>query len=178
MKLALLAVWALFVCLAVSVAGAGCESPGPRQSHTAIMNLHDSSMIIFGGGDGTNSFNDAWSWHLDTAMWNEIQAGGKPLTRIGHASAYNAGDSTVVIFGGKHGGTFMSDTWRLSPGTGLWDSLEVSGSIPPGRDGHCAAYDPTNHALVIWGGTDGSGDSRYYDGWWSGVPACLRSYSP
>ncbi|KAH9958732.1 galactose oxidase [Russula dissimulans] len=61
----------------------GRKRPSPRGYHTA--NLVQNVMIVVGGSDGRECFQDIWCLNLDTAVWTQI----KPDTvhrRLSHSS--------------------------------------------------------------------------------------------
>jgi hypothetical protein len=83
--------------------------------------------------------------------------------------AYDSATHEVVLFGGmvmRSSGGALSDTW-------VWDGMTWSQRAvsphPPGRLEASAAYDRTNHRLLLFGGVDSDG-TPYGDTWtWDGA---------
>ena len=97
-----------------------------------------STIVMFGGFDGTKLLNDTWTW--DGTTWTERTIANPPSPRRGHAMA-TIGDK-VVLFGGSTGigtETYANDTWT-------WDGTtwtpEVVSQSPPGRSSHAMATFP------------------------------------
>lgn len=129
--------------------------PGPpaRHGHAAAVgevyidgydkkkNPSSLQMIIFGGRDSTQYFNDIWALDLndsgeDSYSWKEIQvddASPLPPPRAHHAVAvYN---ERLYVWGGLSGPTFASskpldDLWVFNFATRLWSKATVYGAQP------------------------------------------------
>jgi len=83
-----------------------------------------------------------------------------PQARAGFAMAYDSESDRVVLFGGELGrawGPAGSDTWSYNPTTNRW--TQMSPSIGPrGRGGHDMVYDTESDRIILFGGTDQSGE--------------------
>jgi len=149
--------------------------PGPRAQHTAVYDSSTDQMIVFGGTDlGTINYNDVWanasvisSTCTPTCelQWNfEAPAGTPPSPRSGHSAVYDSVNSRMIVFGGAEGfpAPCANDVWVLenangAGGTPTWNELSPSGTPPPPRTGHIAAYDPATNVLIVFGGSDCKG---------------------
>jgi hypothetical protein len=101
-----------------------------------------------------------------------------PPPLAGASAAYDADNSTVVLFGGmKAGGTLNDTTW-------VWNGqawTQPSTAEPPARQDASMAFDPDLHQLILFGGQAQDG-SLLSDTWaWNGaswVPVAVKGASP
>lgn len=129
-------------------------APSPRCLHSAIYDQQNQRMIIFGGENETNVFNEVWALNLNNLTWQQLQPQGtQPASRLQHTAIYNPNNNQMIIFGGFNSGTFYNDVWTLSlsPGTETWTQLFPSGP-PPTRAGQIAGYDPRRNKMIIFSG--------------------------
>lgn len=97
--------------------------------------------------------------------WSELSPATSPPALSGAAAAYDADNSTVVVFGGTLAdGSLSSETWVFNGTT--WQGIP---SAPPARTGATMAFDPTLHQLILFGGL-GAGGKYLADTWaWNGA---------
>ncbi|MCI4341266.1 MAG: PKD domain-containing protein [Thermoplasmata archaeon] len=83
---------------------------------------------------------------------SRIVAGG-PSPRYGGAMVWDASDGYVLLFGGASAGAVvvLSDTWSYVNGSWANLSAQVTGA-PPGLAAAQIAFDPSTHAVVMFGG--------------------------
>jgi len=94
-----------------------------------------------------------------TPVWTllNVPANG-PSGRAAFTAVYDPGSNRMIVFGGGGGGTDFNDTWVLANANGLdgtpeWIPLPTgTATIPAGRSGHMAVYDPAADAMTIFGG--------------------------
>ena len=93
-------------------------------------------MIIFGGQRGSGTLGDIWSLDLDAVAWRELtpETGG-PGGRRYPASAYDARNRGVLVFGGDTGTTKEGDVWLFDLVSEDWRLVLPSGTGPEPRDG-------------------------------------------
>jgi Galactose oxidase, central domain len=95
-------------------------------------------------------------------LWTQTQDVG-PKPRRGHAVAFDAARSRMVLFGGKAAGSLFNDTWE-------WDGenwTQVQDIGPTARWLHAMAYDAVRQRTVLFGGVSAS--SKLNDTWdWNG----------
>jgi hypothetical protein len=108
---------------------------------------------LFAAGDFTIAGDVQTSARV--AKWDGT--GWRPLLEnhppsVGHASAFDAARSEVVLFGGT-GPALSSETWTWS--TGQWTRRAITGPSP--RSGHAMAYDPARQVVILFGGQDANG---------------------
>ena len=122
--------------------------PKPRGYHTA--NMVGSKLIVYGGSDGEECFQDVWVFDLDTALWKQVDI-KKSYSRLSHTSTVIG--SCLFVVGGHDGVAYSSEVLLLNLVTMQWDRRKVYGKPPGGRGYHCAVlYDSR---LFVLGGFDG-----------------------
>jgi hypothetical protein len=75
---------------------------------------YNVSFCRFGGYDGTDSFNDTWSFNILTRKWTELQCTGSiPSPRAGNAAVLV--DDVMYVFGGLADDmTYLDDLTALN----------------------------------------------------------------
>jgi N-acetylneuraminic acid mutarotase len=125
------------------------QRPKARGYHTA--NMVGSKLIIFGGSDGGECFNDVWVYDVDSHMWKAVSI---PITyrRLSHTATIVG--SYLFVIGGHDGNEYSNDVLLLNLVTMQWDRRKVYGLPPSGRGYHgTVLYDSR---LLMLGGFDGS----------------------
>ncbi len=102
-----------------------------------------------------------------TLSWSSADAAGGPPPLAYASAAYDADNSTVVLFGGvTAAGTLNGTTWVWNGHS--WSAPDTSAE-PPARQMASMAFDPTLHRLVLFGGQAPNG-TLLSDTWaWNGV---------
>ena len=88
--------------------------PVVRDEHQAIYynDGTNNKMVVFGGQDGTNVFNDVWEYNLDTNVWTQLTPRAI-VSRNMSTIYYNDGtNNKMVVFGGQNATTFVNSTWK------------------------------------------------------------------
>ena len=129
------------------------DNQGPRFRFGASMVTAGDRVIMFGGHVfNTSYFGDAWT--LEGSKWKQIDRGPGPAGRGDAAVAWNARDSSLLVYGGlgiRTGagpgnlGIPLQDAWSLRDGA--WARLEVAG--PPAQYAANAVWDPATHSVVV-----------------------------
>ncbi|KAK1764810.1 Tip elongation aberrant protein 1 [Phialemonium atrogriseum] len=124
-------------------------SPKARGYHTA--NMVGSKLIIFGGSDGGECFNDVWVYDVETHAWKAVHI---PVThrRLSHTATIVG--SYLFVVGGHDGNEYSNDVLLLNLVTMTWDRRKVYGLPPSGRGYHGTALHDSR--LLVIGGFDGS----------------------
>ncbi|KAF7558301.1 hypothetical protein G7046_g5862 [Stylonectria norvegica] len=123
--------------------------PKARGYHTA--NMVGSKLIIFGGSDGGECFDDVWVYDVDAHFWKLVTI---PITfrRLSHTATIVG--SYLFVIGGHDGNEYSNDVLLLNLVTMTWDKRRVYGRAPSGRGYHgTVLYDSR---LIVIGGFDGS----------------------
>ena len=132
---------------------------GPaRAAHACVRDPASRRMIVFGGTDGSASFNDVHA--LDLSAGNETwsllaPAGVAPAVRHDATAVRDPVSGDMVVFGGANAQYLFNDLWRLSltAGAEAWSCPVVSGTPPSARYGALGVYDIHRSRVVICGGT-------------------------
>lgn len=140
--------------------------PSPRSSHSAVEDPTTSSVVVFGGlrtetNGGLLDLNDTWRLNANLT-WTALHPKGPlPTARQGHTAVYDSTNNRMIVFAGGEGfdSPCANDIWVLENanghgGTPAWTQLSPSGSLPPARVLHGAAYDPNTNSMIVYGGSD------------------------
>ena len=70
---------------------------------------------MWGGRDGAGGQPvEVWEFALGSFSWRQVPTvGTAPTGRTGHRIVYDAARRRLVMFGGRDGTTFLSETWEL-----------------------------------------------------------------
>jgi hypothetical protein len=142
----------------------------PRDSHTAVYDVVNNRMTIFGGVDAFTStvYNDTWvlfnADDTQSSVCNGAACMNGPLNtnvipppsaRYGHAAFYDSKTETMHIFGGASSAGILNDYWVLTEANSLngsWSQVSPGGTPPLPRYGHSAVYSPSLNRMIIFGG--------------------------
>lgn len=136
-------------------------SPPPLLEAGIAFDSALNEVVLFSGegfdAHGNPTFTNQ-TWTFAGGAWTNrtATAGAAPTARYGAAMAYDAGDATVVLFGGYgYNATasayqYFSDTWAYD---GTWRQLSEP-APPPGREGASLVFDPAENASILFGGYD------------------------
>ncbi len=130
--------------------------PNARYGHTAIYDPLRDRMVVFGGYDGVNTYQDAWSLSLSgTLAWTALAPeGASPQPRFYHTAIYDSVQDRMVVFGGfNYSSGYFQDAWALplSAATG-WATLTPNGVAPSARALHSAVFDMVGDRMLVFGG--------------------------
>ncbi|KAK4170442.1 Tip elongation aberrant protein 1 [Cladorrhinum sp. PSN259] len=123
--------------------------PKARGYHTA--NMVGSKLIIYGGSDGGECFNDVWVYDVETHTWKAVNI---PVTyrRLSHTATIVG--SYLFVIGGHDGNEYSNDVLLLNLVTMSWDRRKVYGLPPSGRGYHGTILHDSR--LLTIGGFDGT----------------------
>lgn len=123
--------------------------PKARGYHTA--NMVGSKLIIYGGSDGGECFDDVWVYDVETHIWKAVNI---PVTfrRLSHTATIVG--SYLFVIGGHDGSEYCNDVLLLNLVTMTWDKRRVYGQIPAGRGYHGTVLHDSR--LLVIGGFDGT----------------------
>jgi hypothetical protein len=113
-------------------------------------------MVVFGGSDGYEFFDDTWTLSLSgVPAWSPLHPSGiTPEGRVLHSAVYDSAHGRIVIFGGAddvQAGTDRNDVLALSLGANpAWSPLP--GTSPAPRRDSSAIYDPVGDRMLVFGG--------------------------
>lgn len=138
------------------VAPSGTPPPA-RYCHSAVVGGPEGQMIVFGGYDGSNVFDDTWVLSPDGASWSWSQlnpSGTPPPARDRHSAVWDEAGNQMILFGGAGDSSVFNDTWALrwTGSNWIWVKLVTSGTPPSGRHSHAAVWDAANNRMIVFGG--------------------------
>jgi hypothetical protein len=145
------------------------EPPPARKFHAAVYLAATNQMLVY-GGDSRASFwlNDLWVLSNANGLggppiWSQLTPGSiVPAARVTPALVYDQTNDRLLLYGGSHPGGLLGDSWALTNVNGLgsipeWKQLAPAGTLPAPRSSPLAAYNPTSHRLIVFGGASSSG---------------------
>jgi hypothetical protein len=84
-----------------------------RQGHTSVFDAARDRMVLFGGNEGNQHFNDTWALSRGGApSWTPLTAAGPPSARSFHTAVLDSAYQRMIVFGGFPNVT--EGTWGLS----------------------------------------------------------------
>ena len=123
-----------------------------RQSHTSVA-MPDGSIILMGGWNNVNIWNDVWRSTDTGVTWTNITGSPGWTARYGHTSVAMP-DGSIVLMGGADNYIRMNDVWRSTDNGGNW-SLMTASAEWSARYYHSSVALPDG-SIVLMGGDDGS----------------------
>lgn len=141
----------------VRVSTTSPAAPRARFNHAAA--LVGNKIVISGGWDGKNCYDDLWVFDTDSLIWIKPQMGGRgPTRRHGHTIQLTK-SGHLIVFGGctisEQGlPQYLGDVRFLDIETMVWDNPRVSADVfPEGRFLHTACM--MGSYMLIFGGYTG-----------------------
>lgn len=129
------------------------EGPEPRCGHQMVYDEGNGVIVLFGGYNKSDYFNDTWLWEGNSASWSKMDSGNKPSARYNHAMTYDCVNKKVLLFGGKTlSDVPLNDLWEWNGSD--WKLL-VENAPPKPRFGHGFVYDEKRNKTILFGGYDG-----------------------
>jgi hypothetical protein len=135
------------------------ERPSRRYGHAMAYDAARAKVVMYGGIDESGGSNaETWEWDGAAETWTKKNPGPNP-SRWGHAMAYHAGMSRIVLFGGSYrhptlGDGDLFDIWEYDGAADSWvnKTYPLPPSWPRARRGHALAYDAARFVTVMYGG--------------------------
>ncbi|KAF7345077.1 hypothetical protein MVEN_01671200 [Mycena venus] len=125
------------------------RKPSHRGYHTA--NLIGNVMIVVGGSDGKDCFNDIWCLNLDTLRWTKLLV-DTPHRRLSHTSTQVG--SYLFIIGGHDGTRYRSDLLLFNLVSLAFEPRGTLGKAPSARGYHVTLL--ADSRLFLFGGFNGT----------------------
>jgi hypothetical protein len=146
------------------ISPSGNPPPG-RGWMASAYNSSLNSLVIYGGSNGTG-IADVWvlsgaNGNTGAAAWDRSSPQGTaPAPRYGPASAYDAVNDILMVYGGYTAQGVVGDIWTLTQAIGsekpTWTLRAPANHSGPPYYLHTAIYDAASEELVTFGGIGGS----------------------
>jgi hypothetical protein len=141
-------------------------APSPRKQMGFVYDTRRGVVVALGGTDWIMASGETWEY--DGANWT-LREDVKALpARLGAAAAFDSKRQVTVLFGGSGLGDneFFNDTWEYD---GKQWVLRLPAHSPPVRNGAAMAYDSQRQSMLLFGGYDRFGSTRFFDDTWEYV---------
>ncbi|EJD43628.1 galactose oxidase [Auricularia subglabra TFB-10046 SS5] len=125
------------------------KRPSPRGYHTA--NLVGQNMVVVGGSDGRECFQDIWVLNLDTFEWRNVNT-EKSYRRLSHCATQVG--SYLFVMGGHDSQKYTNELLLFNLITLQWESRPCMGR-PPSVRAYQSAF-LADSRLFVLGGFDGT----------------------
>jgi N-acetylneuraminic acid mutarotase/uncharacterized membrane protein YozB (DUF420 family) len=138
--------------------------PGPRYEHAMQYHPATNQLFVFGGRDGSQTFNDVWALDLNTLAWRQIAAGATvaPPARFSTVLSVDAaGENLYVATGHTQDGQNFNDIWKLNLAAESWSDLTAAAGPPPEARYGAPGGTLGGHLVT----THGFGGTRYDNTW-------------
>jgi hypothetical protein len=163
------------------VNSSGTDWPARYGQSSVVM--PDGSIVLMGGYDGDNVYNDVWQSWDDGATWTQVDtSSNNPMwtPRYGQSSVMMP-DGSIVLMGG-YDGSPENDVWQSWDDGATWTQVDTSSNNPmwTPRYGQSSVVMPDG-SIVLMGGQDISGrDGDVWQSWDDGTTwtQMLASYPP
>jgi len=141
------------------------NAPVGRSSHT--VSHVGGNIMVFGGEHVPRETidNRLWAYHLESDVWNQVQAQTNPLPspRLAHSSAV-VGHDIIYYAGRTSDSTELEDMWVFHTSTNTWEEVKMVGRVPPPRSYHVMTAPPNSPYIYLFGGCKPQ-HGRYNDLW-------------
>jgi hypothetical protein len=118
------------------------------------MVAYKHTLVVFGGTDGSSSFNDVHAFDTLTRTWSCPAISGElPEARFSHSAVVIANE--MLVFGGTNRGKVLNSACVLNLDRFSWIYPRLSGDVPSPRYGHCMSL--IRDKIFLYGGYAASG---------------------
>ena len=106
-------------------------------------------MIVWGGWNGSNSFNTGGRYNPGTDGWTATSTTNAPAARYDHTAVWTGNE--MIVWGGRNAGNYFNTGGKYNPSTDNWAATSTT-NAPGARFSHTAVW--TGSDMIVWGGTD------------------------
>ncbi|KAL6046242.1 Negative regulator of mitotic exit, variant 2 [Balamuthia mandrillaris] len=108
------------------------------RSNATLTAINTTTLLLFGGFDGTHFLNDLHYYDTVTCSWHRVKARGEvPAPRAGHSATLIG--NVLYVFGGRLSKTQRTnELYALDVETFTWSYIPCKGVLPSPRASHCA----------------------------------------
>ncbi|HLF06806.1 MAG TPA: kelch repeat-containing protein, partial [Thermoplasmata archaeon] len=146
-------------------------TPAGRHTHSAAYDVGLDRLVVFGGRN-YSQLDDVWWLENATGRgavspkWTQVAPSGVAcLGRWSHATAYDAPQDRMLVYGGSHEESWtvmaIGDLCALrgasgASGSPVWERLRPAGDVPMRRYWHTAVHDPGTDRMIVYAGWNSS----------------------
>jgi hypothetical protein len=142
------------------------NAPCARFGQSMIFDPEINQIILFGGQNNTDFFNDTWAFNTITNNWSKINNSAYPPARSGAAMAIDLLNGEIILLGGQNRTILYTDMWTFNITNGKW--IEKNGISRPSERVYASMdYDSSENRLFLFGGSTGN---KYQDDFWGYDP--------
>jgi hypothetical protein len=151
--------------------------PIARRGQSATLDGGPDRMLVFGGSDDYNWWNEVWAFDLPNAAWTLLDPlGSRPLPRYGQNLVHDPVRDRLVMFAGygpvdsagnNARNDFLNDAWVLElsgSDAPRWERINPAGEVPSRRDFFAMVFDQKRERVLVFGGNGGL-DQETNDVW-------------
>src|SRR6266436_2916779 len=112
-------------------------------------------MIVWGGSNGSSTFNTGGKYNPSTDTWAATNIIGSPDSRENHAAVWTG--SEMIVWGGysyNGGGQYLNTGGTYDPATDSWTGTSTA-NAPADRELHTAVW--IGSEMIVWGGIGSGG---------------------
>jgi hypothetical protein len=135
-------------------------SPTPRWGFGIAEDAPSGRIVLYGGFNGQDVFDDTWIFDPRTLNWSFIPSSPSlaPGPRWVHSMAYSSQLQGVVLHGGRSGTSLARNdpTWIFDMRALRWVPVSTATSPPPRSDAQLVA-DLCRPSLILFGATGSAG---------------------
>jgi len=133
------------------------NTPPWRTSHSMIYDTKRHKVLLFGGNDFNQVFNDLWEFDYQQNEWTNLFPSNSPEARQMHGMAYIPEHDVFILFGGRrlNGGAAFNDLWMYDYELNEWQELNPSNSPRVQDHVNIAYYASENKVILYTGSEDG-----------------------
>ncbi len=142
--------------------------PTPRYDVAAAFDSVSNALLVFGGSDNGQSYNDVFSLSLSPPqVWSKLVLSGTAPAARGQVAMLGAPlGRRVWLYGGQDvAGTYYEDSFALNVANNFWEAVPDSGNAPPIRMACMAVDDAAHDRMVFFGGWTGLEASSFNETW-------------
>jgi hypothetical protein len=136
--------------------------PIARTNHKMSSIYGSDNVLLFGGQDHPDYFNDTWIFDLSEHSWINMTPNPCPKGRDLHAMAGIYGTDKVLLYGGNRNGYQPTDTWVYDLSNNTWTE-KTPASNPGGVNSHSMASIHGTDKVVLFGAIGADRQTWVYD---------------
>jgi hypothetical protein len=135
--------------------------PSARFEHAAAT-IRSAKILLCGGFDGTNYFNDTWALEWTSVLWSacawrQVSSSAPWSARSQHAFVrLSSTHDNCLLVGGRNASGPLRDVWMFNNSSESWSAI-VESAPWSARFSHVAALLPDD-TIILHGGTGGDGE--------------------